>query len=164
MAVELPRTDLALEECRKHLEAVTASKSNLDTALIEAYLAQHLAVVLCAEVEEIVTGLVYDRIDRSGCDPEIISLLKARKRGVIRNASHKEIADTLGQLGVGVRDAYVNAIDNGIGERGIWHLGNAVAARDDVAHRAPPNVSLGDVRLAFEAATEVIAAVRLSLV
>ena len=130
----------------------------MDTAPIEAYLARHLVLVLCAEVEQSITDLVYQRVDRGGCDDVVASLMKARKKGMVRSAHHAEIASTLGQLSVEVQQKYEAAVELAIGEAGINRLGSAVGARDAVSHSSPPNITLGDVRQAYEAAREVVVA------
>lgn len=155
--MELPRTDIALEDCARHL--ATHAGAGGDTSAVEAYLAGHLVMVLCAEVEELVTRLIYQRIERGGCDEEVANMLRARRKGMVRNASSKEIADTLGQLSPRIRDTYLAAVSVAPGDEGLASLGNAVAARDLIAHSSAPAITLAEVRNAREAAIAVAQAV-----
>lgn len=155
----LPRTAITLDDCRRHIEAVH-NLEGIDTAAIEAYLARHVVLVLCAEIEQSITELVYERVDRGGCDEVVANLMRARKKGMVRSATHDEIGQTLGQLGVKIRDQYRAAVEASIGELGVSRLGNAVGARDAVSHSVPPSITLGDVRHAYEAALHVVVAAR----
>lgn len=156
----LPRTALVLEDCENHLTAI-ATTPNVDSSAVEAYLARHAILVLCAEVEQTITDIVYERVDRGGCDPEVANMLRARRKGMVRNAKHGEIADTLGQLSVDIQTKYTDGVAASIGEAGITRLGDTVAARDQLSHSAnPPNVTLRDVREAYVVAEAVVSAAR----
>lgn len=158
----LPRTSIALEDCQRHLDAVK-DVPGVDTAAIEAYLARHVVLVLCAEIEQSITDLVYERVDRGGCDQVVAALMKARKKGMVRSAHHSEIAGTLGQLGVSIQEAYEAAVEAAVGEAGINRLGNTVGARDAISHSSPPNITLGDLRDAYVVAQQIVAAARNAL-
>lgn len=160
----LPLTSLTLTDVESHLAAVKGV-AEMDTAAIEAYLARHLVLILCAEVEQAVTALVYDRVDRGGCDSVVANLMSARKRGMVRSAKHEEIASTLAQLSDEIREKYEKAVMTTIGEAGVNRLGNTVGARDRLSHTSnPPDIGLGDVREALSAASSVVDAVRAALV
>ena len=160
----LPRTAVTLEDCKAHI-ATIRSTGTIDTSAVEAYLARHVVLVLCAEIEQSITDLVYQRVDRGGCDPVVANLMRARKKGMVRSANHDEIASTLGQLDISIRDSYKSTVLDAVGEAGVVRLGNAVTARDSVSHASPPSITLNDVEAAYQvglvvvdAATQALAA------
>ena len=158
----LPRTAIALEDCKKHV-AVVRGVEDVDSSAVEAYLARHIVLVLCAEIEQSITELVYERVDRGGCDEVVANLMRARKKGMVRSAKHEEISSTLGQLGVDIRDAYVNAVAAAVGDEGVVRLGNAVVARDAVSHASPPSITLNDVEAAYNVGLAVVDAAQQAL-
>ncbi|MDA1062580.1 MAG: hypothetical protein O2895_06710 [Chloroflexi bacterium] len=157
MAGSLILTETALQECQTHLE----DTNSLGTA-IEAYLTRHVVVLLCAEIESSVRGLVHAKADRESSEP-IAALVRQIGRNIVRSAKHSEIKDILGYLGPQYATRYDELVRSSIGEAGIARLGNAVAIRDSVAHRSPPPVTFGELRTTHEAAEEVVAAVRTAL-
>jgi len=160
MDVVLPRTDLALEICRSHIVVAGFADPPLDTNVIEAYLARHLVIQLCAEVEETIGRLVDTRIAASGCDEEALRYIRSRGGSAVRNARSSEIADMLGQLSASLRKRYLDSVAASVGDAGAALLGNVVTARNSIAHGSPASMSLREVAEAVEVASAIVIAAR----
>ena len=158
--LHLPRTELALGDCDDHLARVRTLDEASDTSAVEAYLARHVVVLLCAEVESRLHEYFDERVDASECDDVSKRLLKSVKRGVSRSAKHSDISDTIARLGPEYRKKYDELVTNAIGDEGIARIGNAVGVRDQASHSSPPSVTLAELILAAEAADAMLASVR----
>ncbi len=163
MAVELPRTETALGDCHAHFGSVAAAQVAIDATAIESYLAHHVAVMLCAEIEATVHAYVIERMEMGGCDEPTKAWIRSFKRGVVRNAKHSEIADVVGRFGPEFKDRYENLVTDAVGEAGIAQLGNAVGVRDSTAHDTPPTITFRELERAVVVAKSVLQAVRTSL-
>lgn len=157
--ISLPRTETALAECRRHLAAVDAAATPIESSAVAAYLASHVAIVLCGEVEATVSAYFDELIDADGCGPVVTKLAKARK-GTTRSAKVGDIAVALDRIGHDVRLKFEAELDKSVGEAGVARLGNAVGIRDQTAHAAPPAITFGELELAAEVARKVLEAVR----
>jgi hypothetical protein len=151
---------VALGDCNAHLDAVRGVSGAIDTSAVEAYLARHVVVLLCAEVERALNEYFDERIDASGCDDVSKRLLKSIKRGVTRSAKHADISDTIARLGPEFREKYESLVRNAIGDEGIARIGNAVGHRDKASHSTPPAVTLSELELAAGAADALLRSVR----
>lgn len=159
----LNRVDTALADCAAHIDAVKRCDPSIDTAAIEAYLARHVVVLMCAELETLLAEYVWERVDGSGADEEVMSLIKSVRGGVVRNVKHAEIASLMEKFSPQCRDAYTTHVASTVGDSGIARLGNAVRARDEASHSMPPNITLREVAEAATVAGVVLDGVRLAL-
>jgi hypothetical protein len=132
-------------------------------AAIQAYLARHVAVVLCAEVEVVVTQMINQRVALCG-DAPVTNFLRSVRGNLIRNAKAQEIGDKLAHFGADFKDRYQKQIDDTIGAAGIGKLSIAISKRDDASHSTPPDITFKDVEDAYYAALGVVEAVRIALV
>lgn len=156
--MSLPRTELALEECHKHLK-----KTKTFNTAIEAYITRGLIVLLCAEIEASVTDLVIRRVEASD-DPEVRQFAKSISKGFVRNAKPGEIGDVVGRFGEHCRRRYQQTLDAFIGDAGRARIGNLVANRDRFAHGEPPNVTFRELQEeTFEDAVGLLRAVEEAL-
>ena len=162
MGVPLPRTETALEECRAHLAAVRILSPSIDTASIEAYLARHIAVLLCAEIESTLTAYVDEKIDGSGCSTPAKNIIKSLKK-VARSAKVADIADVIAQFGPDFKTTFQARLEALGGEETSVRLGNVVVVRDATAHSTPPSITLAELELAATAGGRVLQAVRTTL-
>jgi hypothetical protein len=159
----LPRIDTALADCAALLAAVRECDPAIDTAAVEAYLARHLVVLLCAEVETAVNAALLERVDAAVTDVDVRNLIASVRRGVVRSAKHRDIGEALAKLSDEVKRTYDAAVVSAVGEAGIARLGNAVQARDNSAHSAPPNITIGDVAEAAKVAAEAVSCARTAM-
>lgn len=135
----------------------------LDTSAVGAYLASHVAIVLCAEVEAQVTAFFDELIDAAECNPTVTRLAKLRK-GTTRSAKVKDIGDAIERLGSAARERYDAAINDTVGEAGIARIGTTVGARDSASHRTTAlAITFADLELAAQAAVNILQSVRTAL-
>jgi hypothetical protein len=155
--MSLPRTQLALEECRIHLDETGGFSTS-----IEAYITRGIIVLLCAEIESSVLNLIIRRLDRNP-DQEVSEFAKPKTRGFVRNVRPSEIGDLLARFGEDCRRRHQDAIDSSIGEEGRARIGNLVTSRDTFAHGEPPDVTFREVEKAYKDAVGLLEAVATAL-
>jgi len=153
----LPRTQLALEECRRHLKETKSFNTP-----IEAYITRGLIVLLCAEIEASVTHLVIRRVEATD-DQEVRQFAKSISKAFVRNAKPGEIGDVVGRFGEHCKQRYQQTLDASIGDAGRMRIGNLVTSRDRFAHGEPPDVTFRELLKAFKDAVGLLAAVEKSL-
>ena len=158
MTLQLPLTDAAVTDCRAHVNQYP----DTDPA-ISAYLTRHVNGLMCAEIEQVVTRLIRERLE-AGCSDEATSnFLKTMRRSAVRNATFAEIRDTLTLLGITYRSKFNELIDQTVNEGDIEKLGMAVGKRNQNAHESPPDITFRELEEAFGIATCLVDAVRLTL-
>lgn len=153
----LPQTELALEQSR-------AIVNNPDTdPAISAYLTRYINILMCAEVESVVTGMIRGRIERGVTDESVGNFLKSMRRGAVRNAKYSEISDKLGLFGANYKTQFQSDVNANpkVGEAGIQRLGSAVSKRDDTTHhaQAQPDITFSELEDAYKVAEEIMQAV-----
>jgi hypothetical protein len=153
----LPRTELALEECRKHL-----TETGSFNTPIEAYITRGLIVLLCAEIEASVTDLIVRRVEASD-DAEVRQFAKSISKGFVRNAKPAEVGDVVGRFGEHCKQRYQQSLDASIGDGGRMRIGDLVANRDRFAHGEPPDVTFRELQEAFNDALGLLEAVEKAL-
>ncbi|MDP2327812.1 MAG: HEPN domain-containing protein [Dehalococcoidia bacterium] len=157
MVSDLLRTETAVEACRAHLTDAAAAGTPID-----AYLSRYLAVILCAELEETIRELVHTRVQQQS-SADVLALVLKVARNIVRSADHQEVRDVIGYFGKPYGDRYVTEILATAQESGVEALNNLVKARNDIAHRTPPNLTLSEIETALVAGKHVLAAVRKAL-
>ena len=155
--MSLPRTQLALEECRKHLDDTKSFSTS-----IEAYLTRGLVILLCAEIESSVLSLLYKRIEIDP-DEEVGRFAKSIGKGFVRNARPSEIGKILARFGEDCKQRYQQEVEASIGEAGSTRVGNLITARDSFAHVEPPDVTFREVEQAYDDAVRLLDAVATAL-
>ena len=153
----LPLTDTALKDCRAHI----GSTPDIDLSIV-GYLTRHVAVLMCAEVESVITKLIENRIDL-GCDDAASNLVKSVRGGLVRNAKFNEIGNRLSLLGDDTRKAFEEMVEASAGEEGVARLGMTVRSRDEAAHMSPPNITFDELDAAYEAAAQIVEAAAAAL-
>ena len=153
----LPQTELALEQSR-----AIVNKPDADPAII-AYLTRYINVLMCAEIESVVTTMVRERIERGiENDAAVANYLKSMNRSAVRNAKYREIANTLGLFGADYKTRFQTDVNARIGEGGKERLGISVRKRDETTHYAgaQPDITFAELEAAYKAAEEVVNAAK----
>ena len=158
----LPETDLALEQCRAHFADYRANAGAELEPQIVAYLTRHVAVLMCGEIERVITRLLHERIDSSG-DPGMSRLVKSIRGNLLRNARFSEIGDKLAKVGPECKAMFEAEAHEAVGEPGINRLGATVRNRDEAAHSVPPDITFGELEAAFAAANSIVLAAKNAL-
>ena len=151
-------TGAAIADYQKHLE----QHPDTDQAIL-AYLTRHINGLMCAEIEQVITRLVRERLE-SGCkDEATANFLKSMPRhSSIQNAGVRAIRITLSRFGDDHSkrfDAFMSQ-SKSIGEAGTDKLGIAVRKRNEDAHDIPPDITFRELEEAYEVAINVVDAVR----
>lgn len=162
MVVALPRTDTALAECRAHLAAASAGSPDLDVAAVGSYLASHVALLLCAEVEATMTDYFDELIDSSTSDESVKRLARSRA-GAPPSANYSDLAETVARLGRSARDTFRREAVAAVGEVGIAELGNIVLIRDSTNYSTSPRITFSEVESATQVAKGILQAARIAL-
>jgi hypothetical protein len=142
----LLRTRAALDECRQHVEATDSSGSE-----VEAFLAQYLLIVLCAEVQEEMYRVVELRATKCG-DDELCSFALASSKKLLRSVKVSELSGFVGTFGPNRKDRFSNSLD----ERAVLQYNSAVDNRHSVAHKSGAQVTLSDMSGIIDSATRVL--------
>lgn len=148
----LPRTDTALEDCRRHLEACP----DIDPAVL-SYLVRHLAVTLCAEMEHSLSKILVQRVE-AGCDEGPANLIKSVRKNLLRSARPSEIKDIVRYFGESSLARYEDEIRTSVGDEGLSRLGTLVSHRDATAHTEPLDMTFREFELAYQAAVGIATA------
>jgi hypothetical protein len=142
----LLRTKSALAECRQHVEATDSSGSE-----VEAFLAQYLLVILCAEMQEEMYRVVELRASKCG-DDEMCSFALASSKKILRSVKVGELTGFVGGFGPSRKDRFSSSLD----ERAILQYNSAVENRHSVAHKSGAQVTLSDMVGIIESAARVL--------
>ena len=140
MTHQLPLTDAAITDCRDHLN----QHPDTDSAII-AYLTRHVNGLMCAEIEWVVTRLIRERLETGTSDEATANFLKTMPRSTVRNATFREIRDTLTRLGSAYSSKFSELVDQNVKEDGIEKLGMAVGKRNQNAHEVPPDITFREL-------------------
>jgi hypothetical protein len=144
----LLRTNVALEDCERHLVSVNAVGTE-----IESYLTQYLLVILCAEVQQELYSLVEGRAAVAK-DHALTSFVSLSSRKVLRSVKKSEIAGFLEMFGAGCKEKFNGKID----DLSVAVYNNAVASRHDVAHKNGSQVTFKELKDAVTMAEKLLVA------
>lgn len=149
----LNRTIAVFDDCIRHIDSTKAEGS-----AVEAYLTQHLLVILCADIEIALHKLVEQRAQLSG-DNKIAAYCLTAAKKVVRSVKKSDLADLLGSFDDSCRTAFNTNVD----ERDATSYGNVVTARHRVAHSSGAQMTLREFKAALAAAQNVLIAFEKSL-
>lgn len=143
----LLRMETALEECAQHLAAASAAGT-----AIESYLAEHILVVLVADMQ---TAL-YDvaSVRAQDADRGLKEFVEGASRRILRSVRKEEIASFVAFWGRDAKQAFNDRLD----ERVVAIYNNAVQQRHEVAHRFGSTITFHELRGIVEAAREILEA------
>ena len=119
---------------------------------------------MCAEIEQVVTRLIKERLASGSRDePTKHYLIMSTRRSVIRNAKFSEIRNRVGFFGDAYQGRFNDLVHQSVGEDGIDKLGIAVGRRNEDAHESPPDITFSELEEAYNIANSVVDAVRITL-
>ncbi|HVZ84170.1 MAG TPA: HEPN domain-containing protein [Terracidiphilus sp.] len=153
MSTFLLRTKSGIEDCARHLSATATSGTE-----IESYLTQHLLVVLCAEIQQEIYGIVETRATASG-DTALSSFAVASARKTLRSIKKSEIVGFVRMFGVDANSQIALSID----DAEVNFFNNAVEDRHGVAHRQGAQITFHELIRAVAVAEKLLEAVQTCL-
>ncbi|WNL39611.1 hypothetical protein RN346_03395 [Halomonas sp. PAMB 3232] len=149
MTTRLLRTRLAVDNCRSHLE-----ESNSWGTEIEAYLTQHILVIMCAEIQQELYLILENRAEEAS-DEELKAFAVATGKKVLRSVGKTEIANFVGNFGSSAK----NHLNSNLDDREVTLYSNAISNRHDVAHSSGSNITFRELENILTPASKLIDAV-----
>jgi len=147
------RTRAAIEDCEIHMQSTGTYGTE-----IEAYLTQHILVLLCADVQQEIYKMLDERATLAG-DEEIRRFVSASGEKILRSVNKGDIAAFMELFGAHVKEKF-NAL---LEDSDVTIYSIAVGNRHKVAHRQGAQVSFREVKRATDAASKLLVAVRTAL-
>ncbi|HEX7048035.1 MAG TPA: HEPN domain-containing protein [Gammaproteobacteria bacterium] len=135
-----------MEQCERHLDESGARDTE-----IEAFLTQYLLIVFCAEVEQIVHGLVREMADSSE-DVKLASFTKGAMRNVLRGVKKEQLSGLLGLF----REAGKTEWSEALTEQDVSRYSSAIGARNDVAHAHGATMTFREIKEAVECTYRIL--------
>jgi uncharacterized protein (UPF0332 family) len=149
----LLRTNAAIQDCERHLEATGTYGTE-----IESYLTQYLLVILCVDVQQEIYRLAENSASTVS-DAGLAFFVAASARKIFRSVSKKEIANFIEMFGTECKQKLSAQID----DAEVTIYSNAVSSRHEVAHNAGILVSFRELKEATAVAGKLLTAAAQSL-
>lgn len=151
----LLRTKTALKECQEHLKATAASGT-----AIESYLTQHILVLLSADMQQAIYGLLEKKAEQVS-EKSIRGYVSSTRKNIIREVTKSGITGFVSRFGTDARRKFDDCLKDK--EQEISWYGNAIVNRDSVAHRQGAQVTFSEILQAVAAAELILSAVEIAL-
>ena len=146
--MHLSRTDTALRLIRGHLNGA-------EEGVIASFLAQYLAIVFYAEMEEQVGAKVREHITR--CSGRGIGqFIQSNMDGMIKRTPKSDIGKLVGQFGERFKSDFEQRID----DRSVTRYSNVITARHAIGHRQGSNITIGEVEQGLHAGNLILDALQ----
>lgn len=142
----LLRAGSALQEATQHVDDTGTRGTQVET-----FLAQHILVIMCAEMQQEIGRLIKTRIDELG-STEISNFTVASCGRLFRSVMTNEIAGLLGNFSAKCKESF-NAQ---LGDRVVMQYNAAVKDRHAVAHKSGVQLTLSDAKAVLEDAAKVL--------
>ncbi len=159
----LPRTEAAIADYRSHVSQFPETDP-----VILAYLIRHINGLMCAEIEQIVTELVCEKLGSGSSDAAVFrffpNFLHSRRISSIRNARVDAIRCTVSSFGPGYQEKFDGLLRAAnVDEQGVGKLNAAVQKRNANAHSIPPVITFEELEATVKIAAAVVETVKLTL-
>ena len=151
-------TGAAIADYQNHLERYPDTDP-----VILAYLTRHINGLMCAEIEQVITRLVREKLERGCKDEATANFLKSiHRRSAIANAAVPAIRNALSRVGDDHLERFNTFVyqPESIGDAGVEKLGIAVRKRNENAHDNPPDITFRELEESYNVAIKVVDAVR----
>ena len=155
----LPRTERAIADFQNLL----TQHPHIDGA-IQSYLTSHINVLMCAEIERVVSRLFQEKLGRDCQDAATLSyIMRYIRHGAVANATVQEIKEKLSFFGSEYGKRFDDAVRQSVGNDGIGKMTIAVQNRNATAHDVPPVIDFQEITETYRVATAIVEAVRQTL-
>lgn len=152
----LLRTKNALKECQEHLEATTTTSGTA----IESYLTQHILVLLSADMQQAIYGLLDKKAEQVDQESMRLFISTAGKK-LVRGVKKDAIAGFVNYFGTDAKEKFDSCLKDK--EQEISRYGNAIRDRQSVAHKQGAQVTFSEIQQAVTAAELILSAVKIAL-
>ena len=146
MPEHLSRTQVAFEECKTHLQETKAAGSP-----VESYLAGHILVLLCADMEQALYRIATRRAQRA-TDSLLQTFVSNASPRILRSVQKGEIADFLGSFGPDCKTRFNGALE----DRDVTRYNNAVQNRHKAAHGQGSTTAFLELQAIINAAHKIL--------
>ena len=153
MSSFLPRTLLALDECEQHLTSTGTSGTS-----IEAYLTQHILVILCAEMQQEIYRIVNDKVAKTA-NGQVLHFISAAQSKMLRSVKTSEICGFLGHFDT----KHKEDLNSSLSDQEVSAYNNAVSDRHEVAHKQPVYITFSELKNACNIATKILETINIIL-
>lgn len=143
----LIRTQVAFDECRSHLQDSGAAGSP-----VESFLAEHILIRLCADMQQALYDIADQRAQRSSDDPALRSFVSVASTRILRSVQKSEIAKFIGFFGPECKTRFNDMLD----DKDVTIYDNAVRERNQVAHRQGGTIAFMNLPDVIAAAHKVL--------
>jgi hypothetical protein len=148
MATKLLRTEIAIEECEKHLLANSA----LGTS-IESYLTQYSLITLCAEMQQEVILIAQDRANTIN-DIGLREFTRIAAADACKHIKLEHLTGYVGKFGNSRKLTFRTHVNNDTLTATTYD--NAVSNRHQIAHSSGVSLTFSEVKLALTSARIVL--------
>lgn len=135
--MKLKSVDDALVTCKDHLDATGTAGTG-----IEAFLTQHLLVLICAAFEQQIKALVAQRAKSCG-DEAVAAFVSSATVKLLRSIRTSEIAGFLGTFSPACKQRFKDELADR--ERAETYFNNIVVNRHATAHEMVSTVTLAEL-------------------
>ncbi len=151
----LLRTKNALKECQEHLDSTATSGT-----AIESYLTQHILVLLSADMQQAIYGLLDKKAIQVQQESMRLFISTAGKR-LVRGVKKDAIAGFVNYFGTSAKEKFDFYLKDK--EPEMTRYGNAIGYRDSVAHKQGAQVTFSEIIKAVAAAEIILSAIEIAL-
>lgn len=149
--MRLASIDRAIEICQEHLD-----RTNSRGTEVEAFLTRYLLVLMCAEFEEEIEGIVLRRL-AGASDKHIASFAKSVLDVVFRSMKTSEIAGLLNRFSPEHKAQFQTLVN---GTRAETYFNNIVLGRHSTAHSLGSNVTMRELVEFYDEGHRVLDAIQ----
>jgi len=132
-----------LDECR--------DKRIGNLPFLEGIIAEYLAVVVCAEIEEKIVASIWQRLDEIA-PSAIANVIAQTQRSIIQRIPKSDLAKTIGMFGDDCKETFNNSCT----EQDVAAYSAVVLARHATAHPGSPKISIKDVQNGIRASNALL--------
>lgn len=151
----LLRTKNALKDCQEHLKATASSGT-----VIESYLTQHILVLLSADMQQAIYGLLEKKAEQVNQESMRLFISTAGKK-LVRGVKKDAIAGFVHYFGTNAKEKFDDCLKGK--EQEITRYVNAMGDRDSVTHKQGAQVTFSEILQAVAAAELILSAVKIAL-
>ena len=129
--MKLHSVELTIRVCTKHLDSTSSYGSQ-----IEAFLTQHLLIIICAEIEKKIKEMIIAQA-RDRCSDDFQTFIESCLNSTFRSIQSSEIAGLLNKFGTARKERFRELVD----ERAKTAYDSIVVNRHDIAHGSGSNLT-----------------------
>lgn len=144
--MKLDPVEMTIEACEEHLDSTSSYGSQ-----IEAFLTQHLLIIICAEIEKEIKKMIMAQA-RDRCSDDFQTFIESCLNATFRSILSSEIAGLLKRFGTARKKRFLELVD----KRASAKYDNIVRNRHNTAHGSGSNLTFREAVESYRAGLSVI--------